>query len=194
MTDLGGKHLQLPQLSQLSFMYAIKPIIAWPAMPQLAELSVTHCEEVTTVAGLSALTRLTSLTLDWKGQLWRSCHRLLLAAPPSVSHIHLQGSSSNEGGWSPVPAMVSMPQLRSLTCRSPAIIEDLGLLTQLQHLSFPGHPVTALSLEQLDLLYRLTTLRRLEFGVPVPERAHGHRVQVVRKVLPAGCTLEQPMR
>ncbi|GAB4822624.1 hypothetical protein N2152v2_009670 [Parachlorella kessleri] len=183
--DLAGERLLLPQLSQLSLELAYVETADWHATPQLAKLSVVNCGTVT--AGLTALARLTSLTLDWSHEVWDEdlwvqsrdlCHSLLQAAPPSVRHLHLGGPQ--DYSWLRVPALASVPHITSLSCRSPAIIimAGLGPLTQLQHLEFPDSSVLALSVEHLEVLYRLTTLRRLVFGIPLDASSVGHRLQV----------------
>ncbi|GAB4819781.1 hypothetical protein N2152v2_006827 [Parachlorella kessleri] len=192
---LGGEHLQLPQLSKLSLEEVHQLTVDWPAMPQLAELSVIpdlNAEGEVTVTGLAALASLTSLGLFDDGRTgWRMCHSLLQAAPPSVHHLRLGNlTETQQDSW----AVTRLQQLRRLTCGSLDVIVSLGSLTQLQQLDFPCNSVRHLTLEHLDSLCRLTTLRRLEFGGAVLERDHERRVEVVRKVLPAECTLVQVMR
>ncbi|GAB4822629.1 hypothetical protein N2152v2_009675 [Parachlorella kessleri] len=190
---LTGKRLQLPQLTHLNLTFIDMVAVNWRALPQLAELLVASCEELNTVA-LPELGCLTSLSLDYgqHSESWQVADGILQAAPSSLLSLSITGLEEEE--WLQPPMLSSMPQLTSLSSRSPAIIAQLGPLSRLQHLEFPWHSATDLSLEHLDCLCGLTSLRQLEFGITVRNRDAERRLEVLRRVLPPGCILDQPMR
>ncbi|GAB4822607.1 hypothetical protein N2152v2_009653 [Parachlorella kessleri] len=190
---LAGDALHLAQLSRLSFD-GQSATIRWLALPSLAMLRLSDCHQMAG-DGLSALVCLTSLTLvyDCVGAQpsFQVPDRVLQALAPSLRQLDLDYRPRDD--WSQVPPLPPLRQLTRLTCRSPGIIWHLSGLEQLQDLEFHSLTATSLTLEHLDWLHGLTSLRRLSLNTIRGGNvtAVDRRVQVLRKVVPAGCAVKQ---
>ncbi|GAB4822623.1 hypothetical protein N2152v2_009669 [Parachlorella kessleri] len=187
--QLAGEHLQLPQLTHLSLSDVHKSAINWKALHQLVDLRVnTNCADLFMSAPPS-LSRLTSLTLSWGRYSQDEVARMLQAALPSLRHLSLGPYID----WSRPPPFHLVPNLTSLACSGPNVLQHLGPLTQLQRLEL-ANAANALSAAHIERLGRLTTLRLLRFGLEqlTAGDAAGRHIQELKDVLPAGCKLEQP--
>ncbi|GAB4822621.1 hypothetical protein N2152v2_009667 [Parachlorella kessleri] len=163
-----GESLQLPQVSSLALKDVSSATVSWPGQPQLVTLRALECREMATTHGLSALSGLTSLTVGQSvaGHNWDVAEALMQAAPPSLHELAFGNRLDMRQPQQP-PTFHNMPhnmpQLTNLTSCSLAIIPHLGYLPQLQHLDFPHHSATALTLDHVGWLCSLTSLQQIGF-------------------------------
>ncbi|GAB4822638.1 hypothetical protein N2152v2_009684 [Parachlorella kessleri] len=161
---LGAQHLWVPRLSSLSLSHVDRELaVSWGQLGSLKELEARAMGAVVFgAAELSALTRVTALSLGWREcqGAWDSAFVLLQAAPRSLRSLTLEEWPADQ--LLP-PALTELTQLTSLQCGSLAIIPQLLPLKQLQELHFSGHSAASLSVPELAMLSELPSLRRLRF-------------------------------
>ena len=167
--DPCSEQLYLPQLSELRLSGIDYTAAGLDAAPRLARFEAVEFRDLR-VCGMAELRHLTSLVLHchWKQGIGSA----LEIAPPTLLHLELVGFSHV---CSQPPPFHFVPRLTSLACDKLTIIPYLGSLTDLQHLDFPTLSASALTLEHMEWLCELTSLRRLHFGADVQEGGAGRR-------------------
>jgi len=174
-----------PNLQSLALDY-VPQLFSQQSVPGLAHLEVNHCVGLKSLAEFSTLVGLESLQLY-------GCHGLLdlngLSALNRLTHLTIQGVRMQSlGGLSEVPSLThlvihsfnvidsaasindltalrSLPDLTQLTLSNLAVSElsSLAELSQLTHLEISGWSVV--DLDALASLTRLTHLRLFRCGV-----------------------------